>query len=125
MSPGRIQLLPHVEDLALAAAADLCVLPTRRDPCGLANLEALACGTPVVTTSRAGAAEVMQDPTCGTVLEDPEDLQGLGKALENWLDRLAEASPDRETIRASVKDRDLAPWMESMEKVPEEAAREG
>ena len=125
LSPGRIQLLPHVEDLALAAAADLCVLPTRRDPCGLAILEALACGTPVVTTSRAGAAEVMQDPTCGTVLEDPEDLQGLGKALENWLDRLAEASPDRETIRASVKDRDLAPWMESMEKVLEEAAREG
>ncbi len=115
-----------MEDLALAAGADLCVLPTRRDPCGLVILEALACGTPVVTTSRAGAAEVMEGGSgpWGRVLEDPEDAAALREALGEWMERLLAGPPHREAIRDAVRDRGLRPWMEAMERLLVEAARE-
>ncbi len=122
--PSRVAVRPHVEDLALAAGADLCVLPTRRDPCGLVILEALACGTPVITTSRAGAAEVMEGFPCGKVLEDPEDAPALREALGEWMDLLLAGAPGREEIREAVRDRGLRPWMESMEGLLLEAARE-
>ena len=120
----RIRVLPHVEGPALAAAADLCVLPTRRDPCGLVVLEALACGTPVVTTSRAGAAEVLEGrPSCGTVLEDPEEEKALEEALGKWIAFLARRAPDREEIRSALSGRDQDAWMEAMEGLLREAAQ--
>jgi len=126
LGPGRVLVLPHLEDLALAAGADLCVLPTRRDPCGLVILEALACGTPVVTTSRAGAAEVMEGGggPSGRVLEDPDDATALREALGEWMERLLAGAPDRESIREAVKDRGLHPWMEAMERLLLQAAGE-
>ncbi len=118
----RVLVLPHVEDLALASGPDLCVLPTKRDPCGLAVLEALAAGTPVITTAMAGAAEVLRDPETGTVLSDPEDRNGLAEALGSWMERLLLGPPERERIRRTVEDRGLAPWMAAMERVLREAA---
>lgn len=63
---------PHEELPGLLAAADVMVLPTESE--GLANVwvEALACGTPVVTSDVGGAREVIDDPAYGRlVLRDP------------------------------------------------------
>ncbi len=49
-------------------AADLFVLPTRYDPFANVCLEAMACGTPVVTTINNGAAELIEDGTNGYVI---------------------------------------------------------
>ena len=50
------------------SAADLFVNPTREEALGLVNLEALACGTPVLTFRTGGSPECI-DETCGSVVE--------------------------------------------------------
>lgn len=48
-------------------ASDLFVNPTREEVLGLVNLEALACGTPVLTFQTGGSPECI-DETCGSVV---------------------------------------------------------
>lgn len=56
-------------------AADLFVNPTREEVLGMVNIEALACGTPVVTFKTGGSPETI-DKTCGSVVEC-DDVDGL------------------------------------------------
>jgi UDP-glucose:(heptosyl)LPS alpha-1,3-glucosyltransferase len=51
-------------------AADLFVLPTRYDPFANVCLEAMACGTPVMTTRMNGVSEVIETGRDGFVLRD-------------------------------------------------------
>ncbi|HEV8471771.1 MAG TPA: glycosyltransferase family 4 protein [Methylomirabilota bacterium] len=62
------------------AGADVLLLPARYEPFGNVHLEALASGVPVVTSRRAGGAEVVT-PECGAVV-DPRDAPGVRTALE-------------------------------------------
>ena len=62
----------------------LFILPTRYDPFANACLEALACGVPVITSRRNGAAEVCPYPWMS--VEDPEDVAGFARALGTALD---------------------------------------
>ncbi len=56
------------EELAkIYSAADLLVNPTAEDNFPTVNIEALACGTPVVTYDTGGSAEIPDD-TCGAVV---------------------------------------------------------
>lgn len=48
-------------------AADVFVNPTREETLGLVNIEALACGTPVVTFYTGGSPECI-DNTCGSAV---------------------------------------------------------
>lgn len=63
------------------AAADAVVLPSRYEPFGNVHLEALATGTPVVTSRVAGGAEVVPDGRCGAIV-DPRDPGAIASALE-------------------------------------------
>ena len=76
------------------AAADVLVLPTRYEPFGNVHLEALAAGLPVVTTTRAGGAEIVT-AECGAVVE-PRDPDAVARALA----RLRAAPPARVTAAA-------------------------
>jgi UDP-glucose:(heptosyl)LPS alpha-1,3-glucosyltransferase len=67
------------------AAADALVLPTWYEPFGIVLVEGLACGLPVVTTARAGAAPVVASAG-GVVLDRPDDLSSLVDALRSLLD---------------------------------------
>ena len=62
------------------AAADVVVLPTTYEPFGNVHLEALACGVPIVTTTRAGGAEIVRDD-CGAVVA-PADASAVAAAVE-------------------------------------------
>ena len=60
-------------------AADLFINPTMEDNFPTTNLEALACGTPVLTFRTGGSPEII-DETCGSVV-DCDDLQKLKEEI--------------------------------------------
>ena len=78
--PGRVQ---PVEDLL--AAADLFCLPSRREGLGVALLEAMAAGLPVVAARVGGMIEAIEDPASGRHFA-PEDPAALAAALADLID---------------------------------------
>lgn len=89
----RVRFLGQRRDVpAILAAADLYLLPTRYDAFANTTLEALACGTPVITTQWNGGSEVI-DSTCGAVLDDSSLEGSLAASIREWLlqDKLVSA----------------------------------
>lgn len=87
----RLALAPHVrftgfvaeEDLpALYNGADLFVFPSLCEGFGLPVLEAMACGTPVVTSNTSSLPEVAGD---AALLVDPTDVAAITEAMERVL----------------------------------------
>ncbi len=66
-------------------AADLFVNPTREDNFPTVNMEALACGTPVITFNTGGSPESL-DETCGAVVEK-DDYDALKRAVIKMTDK--------------------------------------
>ncbi len=96
-----VRFMPKTELTRYYLAADAFVLPTREDIWGLVVNEAMACGLPVVTTTRCNAGlELVQDGKNG-YLAEPGDAAGLAQAMEAVLagDREAMAGAALETIR--------------------------
>ena len=96
---GRVRLLgvrPHEELPALLRAADVMLLPTASE--GLANVwvEALACGTPVVTTDVGGAPEVIDRPAAGRLV--PRDVAAIAAAIT----ALLAGPPAQAEVRAAA-----------------------
>ena len=63
------------------SAADVFVNPTREDTFPTVNIEALACGTPVITFDTGGSPEILDD-TCGIVVPC-DDVAALEKAIQH------------------------------------------
>ena len=97
LSPYASQQVTFVGALEWAAlrneyrSADLLCLPSLSEGFGLVALEAMSCGTPVLTTSACGASDLIQEARNGFVVP-PADLDALMARLE-W------ASHNRETLR--------------------------
>lgn len=107
----RVKWLGRRSDMhRLYPACDLLVLPTRYDPCANVCLEALASGTPVITTLANGAAEFIRPGENGYLLRDAGDEQTLARLLLHFFlraDRQAMAEAARRsvegfTVRAHV-----------------------
>ena len=71
--------VPHEQVPDWIAACDVLCQPSLVEPFGLATLEALACGRPVVATAIGGPVEFV--PTGAGILVDPEDDDALLAAL--------------------------------------------
>ena len=69
------------------AAADVFALPTREENYPTVNMEALACGTPVVTFRTGGSTEML-DETCGIAVEC-DDID----AMETEIVRICSETP--------------------------------
>ncbi|ODN42661.1 glycosyltransferase family 4 protein [Piscirickettsia litoralis] len=62
VTASNIRSLGFVDDMpGLYTAADFMVLPSHSEPFGLVVPEALACGTPVIISSKVGAKELIAD----------------------------------------------------------------
>ena len=95
---GRdVEILPPQEDVVpLLSAADLFLLPSRQESFGLAALEAMACGVPVVASRVGGLPEVIEDGVSG-VLHPPEDLDAMAESgIRLLTDRAAHAEMAQE-----------------------------
>ena len=89
-------VLAHDALPPVLAAADVMLLPTASE--GLANawVEALACGTPVVTTPIGGAPEVILSAEAGRLV--PRDIDAIVAAVSEIL----AAPPPRDAVRAAA-----------------------
>lgn len=83
------------------SAADLFVIPTREENYPTVNMEALACGTPVLTFRTGGSAEML-DEACGSAV-DCNDID----AFEKEIIRICEEKPyTQEACLRKAKDFD-------------------
>jgi len=72
----NVHFLGHQDQRTVARinnAADLAVFPSRVEPFGLVAIEALACGTPVVTTNQGGFPDFINDKVGRMVDVDAPD----------------------------------------------------
>jgi UDP-glucose:(heptosyl)LPS alpha-1,3-glucosyltransferase len=81
-------------------AADAFVLPTLYDPFPNTALEAFACGLPVITSTKSGAAELVREEENGFVCDalDQNALAAAMLKLSNQAIRLQLGAAARETV---------------------------
>jgi glycosyltransferase involved in cell wall biosynthesis len=97
---NRVRLAGYADHAALPSwysAADLFVYPSLYEGFGWPPLEAMACGTPVVTSNVSSLPEVVGD---AALFVSPDDVDGLAAALHRvWHD---------EALRADLRARGIA-----------------
>jgi glycosyltransferase involved in cell wall biosynthesis len=87
-SSGSLLLPGHIEDpLALLAALDVFIMPSRSEGWGLAALEAMAAGLPVIASNTGGLREIVEAGKTGWLIApgNPHELA----------DAIFEAAADR------------------------------
>jgi glycogen synthase len=89
------RVVPEDELISLYSYARVFVCPSVYEPFGIINLEAMACGVPVVASRVGGIPEVVMDEVTGTLVPPGEPKQ-LADAVNVLLD-------DEELARAMGK----------------------
>jgi glycosyltransferase involved in cell wall biosynthesis len=82
--PGALGFVPHAELLHLYARAAVVACPSHREGFGVACLEAMAHGRPIVATPVGGLRDLVVDGETGIVVPR-RDPQALRDALERLL----------------------------------------
>ncbi|MEU6372728.1 glycogen synthase [Streptomyces sp. NPDC046909] len=96
------QMLPRPDVIQLLTHAAVFVCPSVYEPLGIVNLEAMACGTPVVASQVGGIPEVVDDGKTGVLVRVDDDFEpALARALDSVLGdpegarRMGEAGRER------------------------------
>lgn len=87
--------VPHEELPDLYRTADLLVLAGFGEGFGIVLLEAMACGTPVIASSRDGSQEAVANGRLGAVV-DPDETDALAQAI---VEALATQKVNQEEVR--------------------------
>ncbi|AGW41368.1 glucosyltransferase [Leifsonia xyli subsp. cynodontis DSM 46306] len=96
------RLLPNDQLRAALTASTVFVCPSVYEPLGIVNLEAMACGLPVVGTATGGIPEVIVDGVTGRLVPIDQMQDGSGTPLDpeafvrNLAAALTEVVGDRE-----------------------------
>ena len=96
------QMLPRPEVMQLLTHAAAFVCPSVYEPLGIVNLEAMACGTPVVASRVGGIPEVVDDGRTGLLVDVDDGFEAsLAQALDSVIGdpetarRMGEAGRER------------------------------
>lgn len=82
----HVEHTKSAEELAaIYTAADLYVNPTMEDNYPTTNLEAMACGTPVITFDTGGAPETLERGV--GVVASERSSEGIRSAIDDWRDQ--------------------------------------
>jgi len=66
-------------------SADVFIAPSLGEPFGLLNLEAMACGKPVISSRAGGVVDFFKDGEIGFLVE-PANVDEIKEAMEKFLD---------------------------------------
>jgi L-malate glycosyltransferase len=98
VEPDVLFLGKQDDVVSLLAVSDLVLLPSEEEAFGLAALEGMACGAPVIATRVGGVPEVVQDGKCGFLFE-VGDVDGMARAAVTLLNSPARFAEFREAAR--------------------------
>ena len=110
------------------AAADLALLPTAYEPFPNVNLEAMACGTPVLTTTTNGSASVIEEGATGYFITGMNAVDEIRSGIERHLqlsdrDRQDMSARCWETARELTIERNVEQTVAVFEEVLSEKVR--
>lgn len=97
-------------------AADIFLNPTREDTYPTVNIEAICCGTPVITFNTGGSPEIVKDG-CGIVTES-EKVEELCSAIDLVLESYSEF---RESCQKAAEEFSNSKFLEKYIKLYEES----
>jgi alpha-1,6-mannosyltransferase len=103
---GRLRVLGHLGDAStlarLYASADVFVHPNPREPFGIAPLEAMASGCPVVLPSSGGVLSYANPSNAWLARPTPEDFAVAVQAASDGAGRAARVARALETAQANT-----------------------
>jgi len=108
------RMLPKEEVIALYSQASLFVCPSVYEPFGIINLEAMACGTPVVASAVGGIREVVAPGETGLLVPfeargaidfEPRDPERFARDLAEAINGLLDDPERRRRMGARARER--------------------
>jgi glycogen(starch) synthase len=76
--------VPHSRAVELFLGCEIFVLPSRHEPMGIVNLEAMAAGKPVIATEVGGVPELVLHEQTGLLVQ-PDNADALAAALRRMM----------------------------------------
>jgi UDP-glucose:(heptosyl)LPS alpha-1,3-glucosyltransferase len=103
----------------------LFILPTAYEPFPNVNLEAMACGTPVMTTKTAGTADMVDEGRNGYLISDMYSVDEMTAGIDRHVllsqtDRQAMAEACWETAQNLTIEKNIQQTLEMLEGVHRE-----
>lgn len=108
----------HQDIVALLSASDVLLLPSEKESFGLAALEAMACGVPVVGSDAGGLPEVVG--AGGGLLAPVGDVATMSEAV---LQMLTQIDNWRCTARTEAQRFAQQPWVDQYEEIYRQVSR--
>jgi glycosyltransferase involved in cell wall biosynthesis len=100
---GRVVLTGWLDDMnAYLSSLDLFVSPSRSEPFGLAIVEAMAMGVPVISSRSEGALEIIRDGFNGRLVPIG-DVEALAKMIEEFVTNQGEQMRLSENARETAR----------------------
>ena len=105
---GKVKFLGYRRDVhEIMQCADIFVFPSKREGLGLASLEAMAAGLPIVGANTRGIVDYVVDGETGYLCE-VENPEAYARAIEGLYKNRDEVKQISEKCRVAVKKYDVA-----------------